>query len=313
MTTSDSGADPVRRLPVPEAFSLAQTCGPAAWVGERSPRQRWSEGTLTWIGSDDDRIVWRQCRQTSPASIDITGSAGTGDDRAWASAVLGIDGAMPHFTDPVMDGLSQTFPGLRAYCDGSLFAGIITSIIGQSISVAAAAVTQAKLAASFAEPTSIDGRVFHPLPTAHQLAEAPLVLIRASGVTWRRAEALQHAAREEIAGNLPADSFARAEPDDTVRALMELPLVGRWTAESAVLWGTGAPDAHPTGDIALLRAAREAYRDPDLTLKELDHLSESWRPARGIAARLLWTALFGTAPTGKPKGRTASHDLPKPE
>jgi 3-methyladenine DNA glycosylase/8-oxoguanine DNA glycosylase len=206
---------------------------------------------------------------------------------------------MPDFTDPVMNELARQFPGLRAYCDGSLFDGIVTSIVGQSISVAAAAVTQAKLAASFAGPTEIDGRAFRPLPSARQLAEASLELIRASGVTWKRAEGIQYAARQQIAGALPSDTTARGRPDEAVRALMELPLVGRWTAESAVLWGIGAPDAHPTGDIALLRAARQAYGNQDLTLKQLDHLSDSWRPGRGIAARLLWTALFGTAPVSE--------------
>jgi DNA-3-methyladenine glycosylase II len=76
---------------------------------------------------------------------------------------------------------------------------------------------------------------------------------------------------------------------------MELPLVGRWTAESALLWGVGAPDAHPSGDIALLRAVRNAYGLPEMTLKDLDVLSEAWRPARAIAARLLWTELLGVA------------------
>jgi 3-methyladenine DNA glycosylase/8-oxoguanine DNA glycosylase len=286
-------------LPVPDAFSLTQTCGPVAWVGERSPRHRWANGTLTWIGWDDGRIAWRQCRQRQNGMLDITGTAPQARDGEWASAVLGIGGTMPDFPDPVMNELAGQFPGLRAYCDGSLFDGIVTSIVGQSISVAAAAVTQAKLATSFAELTEIDGRAFRPLPSAWQLAEASLALIRASGVTWKRAEGIQYAARQQIAGALPSDAAARERPDDAVRALMELPLVGRWTAESAVLWGIGAPDAHPTGDIALLRATRQAYGNQDLTLKDLDRLSDSWRPGRGIAARLLWTALFGTAPSAK--------------
>ncbi len=146
-----------------------------------------------------------------------------------------MNGIMPAFADPVIQRLSHQFPGLRAYCDGSLFDGIVTSIVGQSISVAAAAVTQAKLAATFAAPTVIDGRAFRPLPNAHQLAEASLEQIRESGVTWKRAEGIQYAARQQIAGALPSDHEARDRPDEAVRALMELPLVGRWTAESAAL------------------------------------------------------------------------------
>lgn len=212
--------------------------------------------------------------------------------------MLGIDAVMPRFDDPVIQDLAERFPGLRAYCDGSLFDGIVTSIVGQSISVAAAAVTQAKLAARFADATVIDGRAFRPLPSALQLAEAPVEAIRASGVTWKRAEAIRFAARRQVDGALPTDAFAWERPEEAVGSLMELPLVGRWTAESAVLWGIGAPDAHPTGDIALLRAARHAYAQPDLTLKDLDRLADRWRPARAIAARLLWTGLFGAAPGG---------------
>jgi 3-methyladenine DNA glycosylase/8-oxoguanine DNA glycosylase len=212
--------------------------------------------------------------------------------------VLGASVSLPAFDDPVIAALARQYPGLRPYCDGSVFEGIITSIVGQSISVAAAAVTQAKLAALFGNAITIDGIAFSPLPSATQVAETSVELLRTSGVTWKRAEALKFAACECLAGNLPTDEEARRDPEGAVEVLLRLPLVGRWTAESVVLWGVGAPNAHPTGDVALLRAARAAYDSPDLTLKTLDTLAEQWQPARGLAARLLWTAFFGPAPVG---------------
>jgi 3-methyladenine DNA glycosylase/8-oxoguanine DNA glycosylase len=281
---------------VPQPFSLAVTCGPVAWTTGRSPRHRWDSGKLTWIGWEADCIAWRRCRQATPGSLLVDGTANPALDANWAASVLGTTIPLPTYTDPVMDGLATRYPGLRPYCDGSIFDGIITAIVGQSISVAAAAVTQAKLAALFAEPVTIDGVDFRPLPHPSQLAEASAELVRSSGVTWRRAEALIRAAREILSGNLPPDELARRDPDEAVKALMTLPLVGRWTAESVVLWGIGAPNAHPTGDVALLRAAKAAYDRPDLTLKELDILAEQWQPARGLAARLLWTEFFGPAP-----------------
>jgi AraC family transcriptional regulator of adaptative response / DNA-3-methyladenine glycosylase II len=166
------------------------------------------------------------------------------------------------FNDPVVQALAGRFPGLRPYCDGSLFDGIVTAIVGQSISVAAAAVTQARLAALFAPPLVIGDREYFPLPRPDQLASATPALIRQSGVTMRRAEALGHAARALLDDQLPDDGQARRDPEGASRALQALPLVGRWTAESALLWGIGAPEAYPTGDIALLRAARQAYAQP---------------------------------------------------
>lgn len=253
-------------------------------------------GQLTWIGWEGDRVAWHRCRESESGTLLIDGTGDPSLDATWAESVLGAGIQLPAYVDPVMRDLATRYPGLRPYCDGSIFDGVITAIVGQSISVAAAAVTQAKLAALFAEPVNIDGVDFRPLPHPGQLAEASAELVRSSGVTWRRAEALIHAAREMLAGNLPPDELARSDPDEAVKALMTLPLVGRWTAESVVLWGIGAPNAHPTGDVALLRAARAAYDRPELTLKELDVLAEQWQPARGLAARLLWTEFFGPAP-----------------
>ncbi|HVL26066.1 MAG TPA: hypothetical protein VM450_18375 [Thermomicrobiales bacterium] len=285
-----------RLLPVARGFSLAQTCGPVAWARGRSPRHDWIDGGLIVVESRDGRVTWRRVTQPGPGCLHITSNDVSEPDEAWARRVLRVDIALPAFADPVVAALAARFRGLRPYADGSLFDGIVTSIIGQSVSVISAAAAQHKLAAAFAPPVEIAGRAFHPLPDAAQLADAPVELIRASGVTWKRAEAIRHAARAQVNGELPDDAAASDAPVETMRALLDLPLVGRWTAESALLWGVGAPDAHPTGDIALLRAARAAYGRPEMTLRELDALSEAWRPARSIAARLLWTDLLGVAP-----------------
>ncbi len=185
MTTSRQ-----RILSVPAPFSFAQTCGPAAWVGSRSPHHQWSAGTLTSVEWEGENVVWRTASQRENGSLDITGSADPDLDPIWAGRVLGVDIHLPPFADPVMSGLANEFPGLHPMSDGSLFEGIITSIVGQSISVAAAAVTQTKLASRFCEPLELNGRNYWPLPTALQLAAAPLSLIRESGVTWKRAEAI---------------------------------------------------------------------------------------------------------------------------
>ena len=287
----------LRTCSVPDDFSLAETSGPAAWVAERSPTHRWHQNTLTWVGREGEVTVWRKARQVEPGLLEIEGSASPDLDARWLVDVLGVDTLLPTFTDPVIDLIAKRFPGLRPMSDGGLFEGIVTAIVGQSISVAAAAVTQMKLCTSFGGSIELDGRAFWPLPTAEQLANAPVELVRASGVTWKRAEAIVEASRRQVAGELPDDDWARANPDEAVVRLLDLPGVGRWTAESAVLWGIGAANAHPTNDVALLRAARGAFDRPEMTLRDLDVLAEGWRPARALAARLLWTDLLGPAPT----------------
>jgi 3-methyladenine DNA glycosylase/8-oxoguanine DNA glycosylase len=238
-------------------------------------------------------VAIRTVRQNGP-DLDIEG--GDPDlDLDWANRVLGLAAEPPQFADERMAELQQSLPGLRPYSNGSIFEGLITSIVGQSISVAGAAVTERKLNSLFHPGVAVGSRRFWPLPLTRQLAEASPELIRQSGVTWRRAEAIVAAARADLNGELPSFAEAIADPDAARHKLRSLPLVGPWTAESTLLWGIGQADAHPTGDVALLRAARTVFAQPDLTLKTLDQLAESWRPWRGWAARYLWTALLGTA------------------
>lgn len=290
------GAPSPRRLATPHPFSLAQTCGPVAWGGGRWPNVDWIDGRFVWIGWESDRVVWRSIHQQQQEALAVAGTAPEATDAAWAAATLGFGASCPEQSDPTPEELRQRFPGLRAFAYGSLFDGLVTAIVGQSISVASAAVTERRLAALFHPGLEIADRRFWPLPRFDQLADADPALVRTSGVTWRRAAALVAAGRAAADGSLPGSADALADPAMALAALRRLPLVGPWTAESALLWGLGCADAYPTGDVALLRAARLAYDQPALTRTELDHLADSWRPARGWAARLLWTGLLGVAP-----------------
>jgi 3-methyladenine DNA glycosylase/8-oxoguanine DNA glycosylase len=83
-----------------------------------------------------------------------------------------------------------------------------------------------------------------------------------------------------------------AEPVAAVERLASISGIGPWTIQSALLWGIAAADAHPTRDVALLRAARVHY--PEVAdLEDLDRVAERWKPYRAWAARLLWLDLLG--------------------
>lgn len=294
----------VRRLDpaLDPGFDLAATCGPVAWGRGRWPDVDWRDGSLLWVGREAGIVVQRRVSQDRGVGLVVSGTAPPATDGPWARAVLGLGLRPPGFADPVLARLARRAPGLRPFSSGSLFGGLVTSIVGQSISVAAAAVTVDRVAALFHPGLEVAGRRLRPLPTPDQLASADPALLRGTGVTWRRAEALVVAGRVALGPGWPGDDTALDDPSSARAFLRRLPLVGPWTAESALLWGVGAADVHPTGDAALLRAARLAYDRPDLDHRALDALAESWRPDGGWAARLLWHELLGAAPAG---GRVA--------
>jgi 3-methyladenine DNA glycosylase/8-oxoguanine DNA glycosylase len=278
-------------------LDLAQTSGPVAWGKGKWPSTDWRAGTLYWCETIDPVLTLVRVVQPASDLLSVSGFSSEIQVNAWLERSLGWRRAVPSYDDPTIAEIASRFPGMRPYSNGSLAQGVITSIIGQSISVQAAAVTEARVASMFHAGLSNGHRVLYPFPRLEELADATAAQIRTSGVTWRRAEAIVAIARIALDGGLPTDEQARLDPDATISAIRGLPLVGPWTAASALLWGIGADDAHPTGDVALLRAAKQAYGRPEMTLRDLDVLAEGWRPWRGWAARLLWLSLLGPAPT----------------
>ncbi len=280
-----------------QSFDLALTVGPVAWGKGRWPNVDWIDGAFVWIGLEDDDVVYRRITQNQDGVLTIDGTAELSGDLAWLRAVLGIDASMPAFTDSAIARLAGEMPGLRPFANGDLFDGVIGSIVGQSISVAAAATTERRLASLVHPGVELYGRHFYPSPRPQDLASTPVESVRGTGVTWRRAEAICAIARSAIEGGFPLTATRESDETELRTFLRTLPLVGPWTAESALLWGLGFPDIYPTGDVALLRAVRTILDQPDMTMKELDRLAPSWSPGRAWAARLLWTRLLGPAPT----------------
>lgn len=290
-----------RTLAVPLSFSLAQTCAPVMWGKGRWPGTDWIDDSFVCVGWEHDRIVFRSVQQPWPGQLIIEGERDAALDREWLNDQLGADRPPPVIGDPVIDEIAARHPGMRPFCGGSLFSGIVGCIAGQSISIAAAAATEARICALVHPGVERWGRLFWPPAPAPALAALTPTDLRATGVTWRRAEAIVAAARAEVTGDLPTDAEARSDPDSARLALRRLPLVGAWTAESALLWGLGIDDAFPPNDAALLRTARHAYGRPELDHRQLEKLAAAWSPHRAWAARWIWLNTLGL-----PAARVAS-------
>jgi 3-methyladenine DNA glycosylase/8-oxoguanine DNA glycosylase len=291
---------PKERLGIDARFSLNETFAPVSWSAGKWPNEDWIDGAFWWVGREADELVWRRVGSSGGATtVSVTGSPHRADDAAWFARVCKpFSSRSALWQDPSIERLGERFQGAWSFCYGTLFDGLVASIVGQSISLAAAGVTAGRLATLFSPGLDLAGRLFVPLPTPAQLAEAESTFVRQSGVTTKRAEALC------AAGRLFVDRHVPEVPDpatlaDLKPALLALPGIGPWTVASAFLWGIAHPDAFPRGDVALLRAVRRNFRDDTLDMKSMERLSEAWRPFRGEAARLLWLDLLGPATEGR--------------
>ena len=137
-------------------------------------------------------------------------------------------------------------------------------------------------------------------PTPQRVAAAGVAGLMALGVPSRRAEATVEVARLVAGGALRLESGR--DPAAARRALLAVDGVGEKLATSIVMRAMSWPDAFPTSDRALQRAAGAS--SPGALLAR----AERWRPWRAYAALRLW--LEDEASRREPERGAGGHSRP---
>jgi AraC family transcriptional regulator of adaptative response / DNA-3-methyladenine glycosylase II len=185
--------------------------------------------------------------------------------------------------DPALAAKLARHAGLRVPGAWSGFELAVRAILGQQVTVAGARTLAGRLVDAFGETLAApDGGVAKLFPSAAALATADLARV---GLPRARAAALAALARAVAEGAL--DLEGGLAPEVARERLLALPGIGPWTAEYVALRALGEPDAFPASDLGLRRAL--GARRP-LSARGLAARAEAWRPWRGYAAVLLWSA-----------------------
>lgn len=159
---------------------------------------------------------------------------------------------------------------LRRRNDG--FEAIASAIVGQQISIAAAAAIWSRMeAAGLTDPQT--------------MASASEDDLRAAGLSRPKARYLQAIAKAQ-----PDWQALREMPDDEAqKQLVALPGIGVWTAEIYLKFAMGRADVLAAGDLALQEGARMMYGlEARPTAAQLRDMAKAWSPWRAVAARGLW-------------------------
>jgi AraC family transcriptional regulator, regulatory protein of adaptative response / DNA-3-methyladenine glycosylase II len=187
--------------------------------------------------------------------------------------------------DPALAPLVKARPGLRVPGAWDGFELAIRAVLGQQITVTAAATLAARLVAAHGQRRgAADAEITHVFPSPTALASADLTSL---GMPRSRAAALSAVAAAAVAD--PHLFDANCGLEDAVKRLRSIRGVGEWTAQYIALRQLREPDAFPAADLGLLRAigGREQRRPSSSQL--LDR-ANAWRPWRAYAAQHLWAS-----------------------
>jgi AraC family transcriptional regulator of adaptative response / DNA-3-methyladenine glycosylase II len=185
--------------------------------------------------------------------------------------------------DPLLGKTVRKIPGLRVAGAFDGFELAVRAILGQQISVKGATTLAGRWAQAFGTPIATPYPMLNRLtPTAQQMTAVTAEGISALGIVGSRARCLAQLAPAVLDKRVIL-SFA-PNVEEQIEALMRLPGIGPWTAQYIAMRALHWPDAFPSGDLMLLRAA-------NANQKQLQQLAEGWRPWRAYATHYLWQSL----------------------
>lgn len=178
------------------------------------------------------------------------------------------------------------------------FGTLVRSVVGQQLSVRAAASIHARVEETLGEVTP-----------QSLLRVAPDDL-RALGLSWAKVRTVRALADAALDGRVDFAHLAALPDEAVITALTPLPGIGRWTAEMFLMFGLARPDVFSFGDLVLRQEVARLYPDA-APGKAQAAVVQGWSPHRSLAARYLWAEVTRrrlTARAGNPPGVLARTD-----
>jgi DNA-3-methyladenine glycosylase II len=154
---------------------------------------------------------------------------------------------------------------------------LLRTIVGQQVSVAAAAAVWRKLEAELGEGCAPD-----------ILLTRDFDALRACGLS-RQKQGYARSLAELVTGGAIDLHALPQDDEEAIAELVQIKGIGRWSAEIYLLFAEGRPDIWPAGDLAVqIEVGRILGLAERPSERQTRTLAEKWRPHRGAAAIMAW-------------------------
>ena len=154
---------------------------------------------------------------------------------------------------------------------------LLRTIVGQQVSVAAAAAMWRKLEAELADDFTPAGLLARDCDT-----------LRACGLSRQKQGYARSLCELVAAGAVDFDGLP-ADDEDAIAALTAIKGIGRWSAEIYLLFAEGRRDIWPAGDLAVQEGVKRLLALPARPAeKATRELAAGWSPHRGAMAIFTW-------------------------
>lgn len=154
---------------------------------------------------------------------------------------------------------------------------LLRTIVGQQVSVAAAASVWNKLEAALGVDCAPEAILTSDFDT-----------LRGCGLSRQKQGYARSLAELVMSGELDLHALP-VDDEEAIEALVRIKGIGRWSAEIYLLFAEGRADIWPAGDLAVqISVGRIMGLDERPSEKVTRELAEAWRPHRSAMAIMTW-------------------------
>ena len=183
--------------------------------------------------------------------------------------------------DPDLAKLFLRYADYNISSRGEALETLLRSIVGQQISVQAAASVWGKLANKIGKikPENVLLLSFEDLRTC--------------GLSKQKAQYIINICDHFMSFSIKDHSYWEGRSFESVyQELITIKGVGPWTAEMFGMFYLLEPDIFPIKDIGIIRAMNQIYGEgTTLSMDKIIEISEQWKPYRSVACWFLWKSI----------------------
>ncbi|MHB8294080.1 MAG: DNA-3-methyladenine glycosylase 2 [Acidimicrobiales bacterium] len=219
----------------------------------------------------------------------------------FVACMLGLDVDLAGFyslaaSDDRLDRLVRRFRGVRPPRFPSVFEALVNAIACQQLSLSVGIHLLDRLASTYGAKVPGGSPAF---PGPEQLAVADASQLRFLGFSQAKARSIVTLAKRVSSGAVDLEALGPLDDPAAVAALVELPGIGRWSAEYVLLRGLGRLHVLPGDDVGARNNLRRHFGlAAGAGYGEVAALAEMWRPYGGMVYFHL--LLDGLASAGHP-------------
>lgn len=197
-----------------------------------------------------------------------------------------LDSAARHLSeaDPVLATVISTAPLPTFVPHTDYYKALVNSIIGQQLSVKAAATIKQRFVDLF-------GGSF---PSPEQIIARDIEELRGVGLSRPKAGYVQDLARHILDGSVKFDTLDQLSNDEIVAELTAVKGIGEWTVHMFLLFCMGRLDILPTGDLGVRSGVKKLYGLDELPSPDAMRgiaLKNNWHPYESVASWYIWHSL----------------------